>query len=152
MFGSENNFFKQDKNILIKKREQLKFILTDVWGVDSKIYLEAYDYFLNNPNDYDGATIVNDLTIMPNLDIWAMFHDYLYIKFNVAVNLKYKHLADLKYCQEMRKFKISWGSVWLVRYVGLLISTIYFTPREILITKKKFTQKNKKDLLKYLNL
>ena len=79
-----------------------------------------------------------------------MLHDYIYIKFNVAVNLIYKNLSDVFYAEEMRKFHIAWGAAWLIRYGGLSISNIYFPLREI-IKGKKMTSQNKQDLLTYLS-
>lgn len=148
MFGSKNDYFKKDLDILIKDREKLKYILKDIWNLENnliKVYTDAFDYFILNPDSYDGATIVNDFWIIPGLDIWAMLHDYLYIKFNVAVNIKAKYYADLFYCQQMRNFKVSWGAVWLVRFSGLTLSGLFFIPREKFYNKKFFSAKQKKE-------
>lgn len=147
MFGSSNNFFQENHDFEII-RHDLKYILEDIWMLDNNLidfYLEAFDFFVKNPKKYDGATIVNDYFIIPGLDIWAMIHDYMYIKFNVAVNIKAKYYADLFYCQQMRYFKISWGSVWLVRFLGLTLSGLYFIPREKYYTKKTFSSNQKKE-------
>lgn len=151
MFGSVDNYFQKDYESLLKERNKLKYVLSEIWNLDDNtitIYLSAFDYFILNPSEYDGATIVNDFWIIPGLDIWAMLHDYLYIKYNVAVNLKAKYLADKLYCQQMRNFKISWGAVWLIRFTGLTLSSIVFIPREKYITKKIFSKKQKEEFYK----
>lgn len=147
MFGSSNSYFFQSKETLLEKKEQLKYILSVVWKRPNKvvdIYLDAYDYFCKYPNKFDGATIVSDIWILPNLDIFAMLHDYLYIKYNVAVNVYYKLLADYLYCTEMRKFKVSWTLVWVVRFLGLSLSGLLFIPYTILIRKKTLSSLQKK--------
>ena len=153
MLGSSNKFFFQDKEILDKHYLDLLYLL-DIWKVPQpikKLYIDSYLYFVTHPNEYDGATIVNDLTIIPGLDIWAMVHDYLYIVFNVAVNPKAKWLADLLYIKLMRYFKVSWGASWLVRFGGLFISTLPFMFREYVIKGKRYTKENKKDFTELIN-
>ncbi len=106
MFGSENYFFKQGKDVLGGKRKQLQFILKEVWDRSDEVtsfYLKAFDFFVENPNEFDGATIVKDLNIMPDLDIQAMIHDYIYITYNVSSDVHYKFKADLIYAHEMEK-------------------------------------------------
>lgn len=153
MLGSSSKFFYQDKEILDKHYLDLLYVL-DMWKVPQpikKLYIDAYLYFVKYPKQYDGATIVNDLTIIPGLDIWAMVHDYLYIIFNVAVDFKAKYLADLIYIKLMRYFKVSWGASWLVRFGGLLLSTIPFMFREYFINKKRYSKDNKREFIALVN-
>lgn len=154
MLGSQNKYFHQDFDVLLENRKHLEYVLKNVWlksQTSIKAYLEAYDFFMLNPSDYDGATVVNDFYLIKGLDVWAMLHDYIYIKFNVAVSLCYKYLADKFYSLEMRKFHISWGSVWLVRFFGLTLSTIVFTPREYFYNKKRITSEQKTAFKIYIN-
>lgn len=153
MLGSSSKFFYQDKEILDKHYLDLLYVL-DMWKVPQpikKLYIDAYLYFVKYPNQYDGATIVNDLTIIPGLDIWAMVHDYLYIIFNVAVDIKAKYIADLIYIKLMRYFKVSWGASWLVRFGGLLVSTLPFMIREYFYKGKRYTKENQKDFENLIN-
>jgi hypothetical protein len=109
-------------------------------------YLEAYDYFCDNPNDFDGATIVKNLNIIPNLDIWAMIHDYIYIKYNVSSNIKYKWYADLIYATEMEKMGCSAYSTWS-RFIGLTIfGGLLYSPITYL-KGIKMTKQNKINIL-----
>jgi hypothetical protein len=57
-----------------------------------------------------------------------MIHDYLYIKYKVSVNFKYKWYADLIYAKEMELMGASAYSTWS-RFIGLTIfGGLFFTP------------------------
>lgn len=120
MMGSKNSFFFQSPEILELKKVQIETLLK-IKGYASKeaeIYLNAYDFFCVSPNQYDGATIVKDLVDIPGLDLDAMLHDYHYLVFNCASNLKYKFKADWIYTKGMeRKGKGSYSC--FSRFVGL---------------------------------
>ncbi len=151
MLGSTNSFFLKDKERLDKHYLDLLYLL-DVWEVPpatKELYITAYLYFIEHPNSYDGATIVNDITLIPDLDIWAMVHDYLYIQYNVAVDVKAKWKKDLLYIKLMREFKVSWGASGLVRFGGLVLSFLPFMCREYFIKKKRYT---KEDSIKFNKL
>lgn len=105
MFFSKSIFFKQRPNALLAKRYDVFSLLT-MKGYNRRqidIYLNAYDYFVNNPNDFDGATFVKDLIDVRGLDLDAMLHDYQYLKYNVASNIKIKFLTDLLYAKGIEK-------------------------------------------------
>jgi hypothetical protein len=129
MFGSKNDFFLQDSARLADRRDQLIFLLNNIWGRNylvTKLYLEAYDFFCAEQIEFDGATIVKDLKSIPNLDIHAMLHDYLYVKYNVSVNVKYKWYADLIYAKEMERMGSTY-STWS-RFIGLtLFGGLFYT-------------------------
>jgi len=42
------------------------------------IFLDAYDYFIKHPSQYDGATLSQDLYDINGLELGSMLHDYLY--------------------------------------------------------------------------
>lgn len=139
MFGSKNYFFIQGKETLTQKRLQLEFLLKDIWERDDSVvdfYLTAYDFFVINPGQYDGATIVKDLEILPGLDIHAMIHDYIYITYKVSVNFEAKWYADKIYALEMERMGGSAYSTWS-RFVALtLLGGLFFTPYRILAGTK----------------
>lgn len=108
MFGSRNNFFRQS----ISELRAAKSHLIELLNIKRrnkqavKDYLEAFDYFVANPDDYDGATIVKDLvdirTSKGYLDIDAMLHDYEYIHgANISFVKKWK--SDMKYLKNMER-------------------------------------------------
>lgn len=137
MLGSESDFFYSNNEELdIKKNLMIEFLKNhktsdEVVG----IYKDAFDYFIKNPENFDGATILKDVKVVPNLDIFAMLHDYLYIYLNVSVNWKYKFIADKIYAEEMERCGLPWEVTW-VRFSLLLLTHLLFTPYEYLRGKR----------------
>jgi hypothetical protein len=136
MLGSNNDFFKQDNATLKQKRDVLIYILKRVWKREKKIinfYLEAYDFFCLKPQEFDGATFVKDLCIMPDLDVFAMIHDYMYGNFSVSCNYKFKFFADKIYALEIERMGSSSQIAW-TRFAGLTVLVgLFFTPYRFLI-------------------
>lgn len=145
MLGSKNDFFLQDKKILDGKRKELEYLVSILWNRKNYVketYLTIYDFFCENPNKFDGATIVKDLCIIRGLDTSAMLHDYLYITYNVSSNYKYKWKADLLYALEIQRGGGSLYSTWS-RFLGLTIfGGLFFTPFKI-FKGQKMTLLNK---------
>tara|TARA_R110002050_G_C8826909_1_gene504857 strand:+ start:363 stop:791 length:429 start_codon:yes stop_codon:yes gene_type:complete len=106
MYGSRNDFFKQSKDKLTKQRRLLVNVLSalDRSEGDKSEYLFAYNYFCNNPEDYDGATVVKDLVDVRKgeyyLDADAMLHDYEYV-IGEADTIKDRWICDKKYIKNM---------------------------------------------------
>jgi hypothetical protein len=102
MLGSSNNFFFQSPIILNAKRKDVQDLLfIKVYSEKQiDIYLQAFDYFIDKPKDFDGATGVNDLIDIPGsfgydgLDLKAMLHDLQWIAFKAASSFKYKRMTD----------------------------------------------------------
>lgn len=105
MIGSNNKYFKQSTEVLLKKRIQVQTYLEikEYSKFEIEIYLKAYDYFSKEINEYDGATIVKDLVDLPHLDLDAMLHDYHYIVYRSATNFSTKWKADWIYAKGMER-------------------------------------------------
>jgi hypothetical protein len=90
-----------------------------------KHYLAAFDYFCENPNKYDGATIVKDLIDIRSgkyyLDADAMVHDYEYIK-GAKNSFKAKWASDVRYIKNM---ELNGKGVRLMRLIFLTILASY---------------------------
>mgnify|MGYP003643492217 CR=1 FL=1 len=137
MFWSRNNFFSQNDFTLAKKRIHVKRVC-DYKGIDATRYLESYDFFLANRDQFDGATIVKDLDDINNLDFSALRHDFEYsVELKKRKGLKwlcYKIKIDWKYGRDMEVL----GKGIITPYsraIGLIISTpIYLA---ILLFRKK---------------
>jgi hypothetical protein len=87
-------------------------------------FARAYNYFTENPKEFDGATIVRDLYTIKGLDASAMVHDYRYI---LAKNIKDRIRADVEYLRNMIKLGVHPVSAYL-RFsllIFLNISGIY---------------------------
>ena len=104
MFWSKDNTFNKTKNDLNNLRINVETILYLKGRKSHEIseYLKAFDYFVEHPTEFDGATIVKDLEDIKGLDLDAMVHDYDYIH-GANRNFIKKWKADLKYIKNMEK-------------------------------------------------
>ena len=93
---SKSNYFKQSKEALDQgHKEMLQFLDIKNFKPDQIGWFEdAYNYFVDNPSHYDGATLSQDLYSIHGLELWSMLHDYFYIKLNVWASRKYMRKAD----------------------------------------------------------
>ena len=135
MFGSRNNFFKKSKEQLRAYRNKVLIVL-NYKDINNSKFIKAYDYFVYNPKQFDGATIVKDLDDLPNLDLSALVHDYEYIvelpKYKRFKWLKEKTKIDWRYARNMEL--LGKGiTIPYARAIGLII----ITPLYWLITKFK---------------
>lgn len=103
MLFSRNDFFKQERSVLMDKRERLVSVLLDFNVMDIDRFLLAYDYFVEFPEDFDGATIVKDLDTIYNLDAPAMVHDFEYLINQVWKSPVKKFKADIQYSKDMER-------------------------------------------------
>lgn len=92
-------------------------------------YLVAFDYFIENPSRYNGATIVRDLYVLKyrldsgtyKLDPDAMLHDYEYIEKKANRNFIAKIKSDYKYFSNMLA---NGKGARIIRFVLLTLLTI----------------------------
>ena len=91
----------QDREILNRKRNDLiRYLEIKELEFLTAYFLEAYDYFIKHPNQYDGASFIKDLEDLPELSLSAMRHDFDYI-----INLpKYKGCKWLR-----KKIQFDWN-------------------------------------------
>lgn len=129
MLGSVSHYFEQDKTTLAQCRDKViqYLILKGYELLGIAIYLKAFDYFVENPHDFDGATLVKDLCDLPGIDLDAMAHDFWYIKYNVASSIGLKWKADFLYSKgNERKGKGLYSAY--SRFAGLTLVGIGFIP------------------------
>lgn len=148
MIGSENHFFSQPKEAIENMRMGVYYLLRlkGYSKTQAYVYVKAYDYFTNNPESFDGATIVKDLCDIPDLDLDAMLHDYHYLICNVAADFSTKLKADWLYAKgQERKGKGLYSAY--SRFAGLTLIGLGFVP--FAITKRGcITQKQKDEFMK----
>ena len=137
----KNKFFFQTHDVLAEKRLDVIEYLR-IKGVDNEKYLKAYDYFVVNNTQFDGATIVKDLNDLPDLPLAACKHDHGYLT-ELALIPWYKLLKWLK-----TKVKLDWQyakdledlgkGTWIpyIRAISLIISTPLYP---LFIIYKKIT-------------
>jgi hypothetical protein len=143
MLGGKSAYFSNTLQKLQIDRINIRVLLS-IKGYEQdqiNIYLNAFDYFSNYPNDFDGATISKDLVDIPDLDLDAMLHDYHYLICKVSSSFRYKFKADWIYAKEQeRKGKGQYSS--FTRFIGLTIIGIFLVPIGY-IRNGKMNQKNK---------
>lgn len=125
MLFSRNSFFRQNSEILKEKRNLLIAILEDATIENVSLFLDAYDYFCDFPEDFDGATIVKDLDTIRDLDASAMVHDYEYLVNKAWKNPIIKTIVDINYAQNMEKLGNSSITAY-TRCVLLILSTPFY--------------------------
>lgn len=139
------DFFSQDAETLESRKTHLASVLFD-FGFSmqevSEIML-AYDYFIDNPTQFDGASIVKDLDTINGLDAAAMVHDYDYILgyFWSIRGLVRKIKNDWKYAQFQER--TGKGSITpYTRAILLIISTplyyLFFQVKKLKFSKNRF--------------
>lgn len=126
--GSKSSFFYQSKSILSQYRVEMidLLIIRDFSEYEISFYLEAYDYFVDNPENYDGATASEDLNDIPGLELDSMSHDFDYVAKNVSGSFKYKRISDKIMFKNMSRNSKSGferyrrsALLWLLSYVAL---------------------------------
>lgn len=127
MIKSESNFFYQSGEVIAEKRHHLISVLEDFKLTQNEIdnYLDAYDYFCDFPEDFDGATIVKDLDTIRDLDASAMVHDYEYLIKKAWKNPIIKIIVDINYAKNMEKLGNSSITAY-TRCVLLILSTPFY--------------------------
>ena len=122
---SSSDFFLQ--NNLSEKINLLENILKDYGFSNLRKYyiINCFKYFRLYPKEFDGATIVKDITQIKNLDVPAMAHDFAYIN---AKNIKDRLRADWNYAQDYRQFDVPWTIAYsrMALLMFINITGIYF--------------------------
>jgi hypothetical protein len=113
-------YFLKDIETLAKNWQLLELWLNNHEFGNVHQYAEAYTYFMTDPKNYDGATVIRDIQILNGLDPFAMLHDYKYIK---AKNIKDRLKADWRYAKDMEKAKIHPFTAYS-RGIGLIFINI----------------------------
>lgn len=140
MFDSKNDFFQKQSfetelgrlNRLQSKRNVVARLLRikKFTKVEVEEFLNAYDYFVDRPKSFDGATIVKDAYDIPKLELSAMLHDYhyiVYLSFKTGLNwLKSKWRYDKIYSDNLIRLGrlAKWRSK--LRFVLLTASTPFY--------------------------
>lgn len=115
---SKNYFFYQDESVI---REKIDFVIL-IWkdfgfeSYDEMKLRTASNYFIKNPKEYNGTSVVNDFWLIRGLEPESVIHDYDYI---TAKSLKDLLKSNKEYCKRLRKRNAQWLYVWGFIYCGL---------------------------------
>ena len=127
MIFSKPKHFNKSKVFVEKARAEIVLFL-ELKNLDVDYYLKAYDYFVENPTEFDGATLTKDLKDL-YVDFSAMRHDYDYIvllkKHKGLTWLKQKTKYDYDYAKNIERLGKGGFSAWS-RFVGLLLITPFY--------------------------
>lgn len=136
---SRNDFFKQSiTQLRTSKNKMLElFDIKRRNQQDIKDYVKAFDYFVVNPTEYDGATIVKDLVDVRTpdgyLDTDAMLHDYEYIQGANSHFVK-KWKSDYRY---IRNMEMNGKGIRVFRFIILTLAGVILIPYNIYKKRKK---------------
>jgi len=121
---SKNDFFYQDEDIIRKKLDIILSLWQDFgFTVYDEIKLRlAFEYFIKNPNEYNGTSIINDMWLIRGLEPESVIHDYEDI---IATSSKHLLKSNKTYCQRLRKRNAQFFWVWGFIYCGLTIVTLF---------------------------
>jgi len=141
MLGSKSTYFHQSQEVLATNLNAVFAYLKSkgYTSVEIRYYLEAFTYFSENPNDFDGATFVKDICDIDGLDLDAMLHDYMCLALNASASYETKSIADkIYYRQMLRKNKPKNQATFyfvLLKMVGTL-HVIYSVSKRGFISRK----------------
>ena len=122
---SYSTYFLTLKNAVVEwqKIETLLLIKgRSIQDIDN--YKIAFNFFVENPTLYDGATIVKDLEDLPRLDLDAMLHDFECIVF-AKKNYKEWCKSAWRYFENMRK---NGKGNQITRLIGIVIIGAFWLP------------------------
>lgn len=128
MLGSESTYFKTG-NLVQKRKDVITYLRLKKLSYLSDYFLEAFDFFVNNPDDFDGATGVKDLTDIQGLTLSAMRHDYdtlmLLPKFKGLKWTKYNAIYAWQYGKNLELLGKGIFTPYL-RAISLIVATPFY--------------------------
>ena len=83
---------------------------------------QAWVYFHERPNEYNGSSVVNDRFMIKGLEPMSVEHDYEWI---MAKSFKDLHKSNIKYCKKLRDTNSNWFYVYAFIFLGLSIVSIF---------------------------
>jgi hypothetical protein len=123
LLTSTSNYFHKPAHLLAQDREFMIDILM-FWGfndLQESYFTTAFDYFVANPNEYDGATASQDLYDIPSkvidgkkydgLEFAAMLHDWIYIVLRANKSVEAMRIADRVMKRVMKRMRKSGAEI-----------------------------------------
>ena len=118
---SKNDYFFQSNEKLIEDLILLDKIYRN-FEIEVETFAKAHTYFRQNPNKYNGTSVINDRWLIKGLEPLSVEHDYNWI---VAKSFKELIISNLDYCHKLRKVNANWIWVWCFIFCGLNIVSIF---------------------------
>lgn len=122
--NSKSDFFHQKKEVLQKKLETIVFLYIDFGFTNEEIekLKEAYNYFIDNPFEYNGTSVINDRYMIQGFEPQSVVHDFDYIFAKNFIDLV---KSNYNYSNSLRKVNANWLWVWGVIFIGLNVVSIF---------------------------
>ena len=118
---SSNNYFKYTPRVRMSRDFLLIKSIYLNFDIDFETFKIAWEYFVENPNEYNGTSVINDRWFIKGLEPLSVEHDYDWI---FAKSLKDLHKSNLKYCINLRKTNANWIWTWCFIFFGLTVVSI----------------------------
>lgn len=126
--------YKREYNFNIDVRASIIEYL-ELKEVDNKRFIKAFNFFIDNPNKFDGATIVKDLVDVKGIDLSALVHDYNYLvqlkKYRGYKWVKAKVKYDIQYGKDIAM--LGKGNMYYWRTVALILITPIYPIYKLII-------------------
>lgn len=128
---SNNRFFNQKEQIIRNKLELCEKVLINFeWSKKDVVRFKvACEYFISNPSQYNGTSVINDNWVIKNLEPESVIHDYDWI---MATSLRQLLISNLEYARRLRKRNVNWFWCWGFIFVGLNIVSLFKSLKYIL--------------------
>ncbi len=134
MLGSKSTYFKTG-DLVQKRKDVITYLRLKGLSHLNNYFLEAFDFFVVNPDEFDGATLVKDLNDIKGLTLSAMRHDYdtimLLPKFTKLKWVKYNIIYAWHYGKNL---ELMGKGIWTpyFRAIGLIVATpLYWLLKKI---------------------
>lgn len=115
---SKNDYFKNPK---IEDYELILKLYAN-FGIYTKSFIDAWEYFCDFPEDYNGTSVINDRWFIKGLEPLSVTHDYQWIVAESFIDL---HKSNMEYCTNLRKINANWLWVWVFVFVGLFLVSLF---------------------------
>lgn len=121
---SDNKFFYQEEKKIRQKLDLCLKVCEDFeWSVVDCLRLRiSFEYFILNPNEFNGTSVINDNWVIKGLEPESVQHDYDWIH---ASSLKQLLESNLRYVKLLRKRNVNWFWCWCFIFISLNIVSFF---------------------------
>jgi len=132
---SKSDYFYKKLNEIESDFELIKKVWQNLGHTKESIEKlnNAFTYFIKNPSEYNGTSVIADSWLIRKLEPESVKHDHAWI---IAKSLKELHKSNIEYCEDLRKRNHQWLKVWVFIFLGLSIVSILKSIKYIKLTLK----------------
>jgi hypothetical protein len=120
--SKNEHFFKSEKELKSDLYLCIEILKNFNFKSDYIIrFRNAYAYFIANPEEYNGTSVINDRETIKGLEVQSVVHDYDWI---FAKSLKELHISNIRYAKALRQVNVNFVWAWGL-FLGLEIVAIF---------------------------